>query len=104
MQGITFPKLVPTNKSMNQTQLLYKPTNVTQPSASTGIGHAMDVGQPLHPQYKVEFDTNQGAGRDWINIVDKVTGKVVFKIPPELVRQWAAHVQLARGMNVDLKS
>jgi uncharacterized FlaG/YvyC family protein len=38
-------------------------------------------------QYSVEFDTKSGSKPTWLNIVDKATGTVVFRIPPENIRK-----------------
>ena len=83
-----------TNFSLNSTQ------NNNESNAKQSMANSVSSNKysNLHQQinslnqqlnkssYKVEFDTNSGGHSTWLNIVDTTTGKVVFKIPPEQIR------------------
>lgn len=88
------------------------------PSALTALGNAQQspvvsnaeqqvnqLKQQLDgSQYTVEFDTKSHAQRGWLNIVEKSTGQVVYKIPPEQIRRWVENNSgTALGLSVDSK-
>lgn len=60
---------------------------------STAIGldhHQLDkLNETLgSAQYSVQFDTAEGSGHYWLNVVDKSTGEIIYEIPAENVRKW----------------
>lgn len=51
----------------------------------------------------VEFDTSPKAGKDWIDIVDKATGEIIYKIPSENLRKLVENSQGVSGIYVNEK-
>ncbi|MCL6636642.1 MAG: flagellar protein FlaG [Alicyclobacillus sp.] len=51
--------------------------------------------------WQVHFDTEAPADQIWLNVVDRNTGQVVQKIPPEQVRELVAAPHRASGWLVN---
>lgn len=81
-----------------------QPTNTRPAGSGTMPAAAQARGQLSSFQAdttRVEFEHDAKANRIWLNIVDGSTGKVILKIPPEVVRDIVDGQFAEPGLAVD---
>lgn len=94
------------NMDVNQPSEL-KSTNPSSPQHS----HEVDLNQAvkklnqqlMQSNLKVEVDQKEPTNQIWLNVVDKTTGQVILRLPPEGLRQ-SVETQLSKGMSINQKT
>lgn len=103
----------PTNASTNigstelnqQTESNSRNHSLSQPGNEFNLTQAVDqLNQTLmQSNLKVEVAQKEPTNQVWLNVVDKTTGQVIQRIPPEGLRQ-SVETQLGKGLSINQKS
>lgn len=60
-----------------------------------------DMNSKVKNDTEIIFDYDKASKRVWLNVVDKVTGKVVAEMPPEVIRQIQDGYSRTAGLLID---